>query len=278
MKRETGIGLAEKRVDTAMEVKMIDFHSHILWEMDDGVHSLKQALSMAALAIEEGIHTIVATPHCIDEIDLKVFAKKVDKQCTIFREALLDKQLEVDIIAGAEVYLDPNYLGMEGLEELTVGGTPYMLVEMPMREIPRYTEDFIYHLQLKGFIPIIGHPERNLDIIEAPNRLAEFIELGALAQVNTGSITGFFGTRVQECARILFKHKMVHLLGTDAHSDGKRGPYMKQAVDILKDWIDKEQVNTIVGITPYNILQGKIIPIEPPKRYKPRRGIFRFFR
>ena len=43
---------------------------------------------------------------------------------------------------------------------------------------------------------------------------------------------------------------------------------MKDAVEILKKWLGPEQVNNIVGITPYDIVQGNVVEVEPPRKYK----------
>ena len=257
---------------------MIDMHSHILWDMDDGAESQEESLSMAAIALEEGIDTIVATPHCIEEQDLEAFAKRVEERCKSLQKALNDKGISLNIIPAAEIYMDPDILERPGLDKLTIGDTHYILVEMPMGEVPKYAEDFLYHLQLKGFTPIIAHPERNRGIIEQPNILARFIDLGSLTQINTGSISGFFGSKVQECARILITHNMGHVLGTDSHSNGRRGPYIKQAVENLCNWLDKNSADKIIYHNPETVLKGDILSVDLPIEYRPRKGIFSFFK
>lgn len=255
---------------------MLDLHCHILPEVDDGAGSIGEALSMAAVAVKEGIDAIVATPHCLDAKNIDVFVRGVERQRQQLQRVLDAQQMDLDIFLGAEVFMDPSFIKAGGLERLTINATPYILVELPMGEVPLYAEDFIYRLRLMGFIPIIAHPERNLEIMRDPNILYRLVDLGCLCQINTGSITGLFGKRVQRCARVLLTHGMGHVLGTDAHSDGTRGPYMKRAVEQLKSWLDEEQVRRIVGITPYHILEGKMVSTEPPRRYKSRMRIFGF--
>lgn len=257
---------------------MIDFHCHILWDMDDGADSIEQAVSMASIAADEGIETIIATPHCIEEKDLKGFARRVKERCSLLQERLDGEGLEIRIAPGAELYTDPAFLEMDGLELVTLNNSQYILVELPMGEVPRYTEDFIYHLQLKCLIPIIAHPERNLSIIEDPNIMLRLIDLGALAQINTGSITGLFGSRVQQCAQILLTHGMGHLLGTDAHSDRRRGPYMQEAVRKLREWLEPQQVEAIIYTTPQNIYAGKSVLVSTPTEYHKKKSFFSFLR
>mgnify|MGYP001347489474 CR=1 FL=1 len=255
---------------------MLDLHCHILPEVDDGAGSIGEALSMAAVAVKEGIDAVVATPHCLDARNIDAFVRGIERQRQQLQRVLDAQQMDLDIFLGAEVFMDPSFIKAGGLERLTINATSYILVELPMGEVPLYAEDFIYRLRLMGFIPIIAHPERNLEIMRDPNILYRLVDLGCLCQINTGSITGLFGKQVKRCARILLTHGMGHVLGTDAHSDGTRGPYMKRAVEQLKSWLDEEQVRRIVGITPYHILEGKMVSTEPPRRYKPRMRIFGF--
>ncbi len=264
--------------DQGLEVDMVDMHSHILWDIDDGAESLEQSLSMAAIAVEQGIDTTVVTPHCIDEENLESFARKVLEKCQKLQQAIDQRDIPLNIVPGTEVYMDPSILEMPGLDKLTIGNTNYILVEMPMGEVPRYAEDFLYHLQLKGYTPIIAHPERNRQIIEEPNILARFIDMGSLTQINTGSISGFFGSIVQQTAEILLTHNMGHLLGTDAHSDRRRGPYMKQAVELLYEWLGQSRADNIIHKNPKTILEVDVLAVDPPTKYRPRKRLFNFLK
>lgn len=256
---------------------MLDLHCHILPEIDDGAASIGEALSMAAIAVKEGIDAVVATPHCLNAREIDRFVRGVESQRQQLQRVLDAEGLDLDVFFGAEVFIDPMFLKVGGLDRLTINGTHYILVELPMGEMPLYAEDFLYKLQLSGIIPVIAHPERNLRIIHDPNQLYRYVDRGCLCQISTGSITGLYGKQVQKCARILLTHGMGHVLGTDAHSDGLRGPYMKDAVEALKKWLEPEQVNKIIGITPYDIVQGNPVEVEPPRKYKRRMWGFWFF-
>lgn len=248
---------------------MLDMHCHILPEVDDGAGSIGEALSMAAIAVREGIDAVVATPHCLDTKNIDTFVRGIERQRQQLQSVLDAKQMDLDIFLGAEVFMDPAFLKVRGLERLTINSTPYILVELPMGEVPLYAEDFVYRLRLMGFIPIIAHPERNVTIMRDPNMLYHLVDLGCLCQINTGSIIGFFGNQVKQCAKVLLTHGMGHVLGTDAHSDSARGPYMKRAVEQLKSWLDEKQIRQIVDVLPYKILRGELVSVEPPRKYKP---------
>ena len=256
---------------------MIDIHSHILWCMDDGPESMEESLAMASIAAEEGVSTVVATPHCIDEKDLTGFAQRAEEKCQQLNKALDREGIPLKVIPGAEVYMDLDILEWTGLDELTLGNTNYILIEMPMGEVPRYAENFLYYLQLKGLTPIIAHPERNRDIMEDPNQLIRFIELGSLTQINTGSITGLFGPEVQESARILLSHDMGHVLGTDAHSRRKRGPYLREAIELTYKWLSQDKAEEIITTNPGKIIEGKTLEVDPPREYGRKRRFLGLF-
>ena len=102
---------------------MIDIHSHILWCMDDGPESMEESLAMASIAAEEGVSTVVATPHCIDEKDLAGFAQRVEEKCQQLNKALDREGIPLKVVPGAEVYMDLDILEWTGLDELTLGNT-----------------------------------------------------------------------------------------------------------------------------------------------------------
>ncbi|MCL5982075.1 MAG: hypothetical protein M1571_06130, partial [Firmicutes bacterium] len=93
---------------------------------------------------------------------------------------------------------------------------------LPFEEIPSCTENVLFSLLLDGITPILAHPERNARLREDPALLATLVERGALVQINTGSLTGEFGSRVQKLAEELARQGLVHFMGSDAHCPRKR--------------------------------------------------------
>ena len=59
---------------------MIDIHSHIIPEVDDGSPDWQTTMEMCSIARADGIKTMVATPHMLDgmyNVDREVILKKV---------------------------------------------------------------------------------------------------------------------------------------------------------------------------------------------------------
>jgi len=245
---------------------MVDLHSHILPETDDGAKSMDEALAMAKIAEEQGFSKIIATPHFIEyEIvtDKKELIKKIHK----LNEILKKENINIEVLPGNEVYISPNLPKMlKNKEIFTLNNGPYILIEFPMGDIPVYIEDVLYEVRLLGYKPVIAHPERYAKIMENPNYLKSLIEQGNYVQINSQSITGGLGEKTRKTAEILLKHKMVHFIGTDAHSPRARSPKIKKTLEVMKEWVDTEYVEEIIN-NGTSLLNGEEISMPQPLAY-----------
>ncbi len=257
---------------------MIDIHSHILPKVDDGSNSIEMSISMAKQYIESGIKEVIATPHFIEDSfnkDLKANKKALE----YLNEQLKNNNIPLKVYLGNEIYAS-----MTTIEDVISGkasslnNSKYILMELPMYDIPIYFEDLIYGLLLKGYTPIIAHPERNSRIMDEPNILYNFIEKGALAQLNLPSLEGMYGKSVQSCAKILLEHKMIHFVGTDAHTNRTRSPKVSEAINKLKKIVGEEEFTKITSTHGQLVIQNQIIIIDQPLKVAKKNKLFSFFR
>jgi len=251
---------------------LIDIHCHILPDVDDGAQSLEESLLMARRAEEDGIDTIVATPHTLNGIYINPINEVISKVASL-QETLSKNNIELKLYAGADVHLCPHMLELIGSGDAgTINGAgKYILLEFPSQVVPPGVKNEIFSLKLNEIIPIITHPERNPIIQKDIDILYEFVHMGALIQVTAMSITGDFGGIVMQCAERLLRHRLVHVIASDAHSSNSRPPILSQAVEaaaeILRSYDDAERM---VKEVPALILSGDIPDILKPKRS--RRG------
>ena len=93
--------------------------------------------------------------------------------------------------------------------------------------IPGYNEEkrVAESLKVQGITPVVTHPERHPAVLQDMNVLYDFIAMGALSQITAMSLTGEFGEEVQRCAQELLKHRLVHVIASDAHSPDSRPPF-----------------------------------------------------
>ena len=245
---------------------MIDIHSHILPGIDDGAKDQEEALEMARLAVADGIRVMVATPHLfkhqsmdLDAINEKsVILERLDR----FRDRLAAEGIALEILPGCDVPLSADTLRLLAEDRvLTVNdGKRYLLLELPHFSIPPTLEDICFRLQSLGLTPIITHPERQPLIQERPERLGRLVELGCLAQLTAGSLTGGFGRRIARVSRQLVKKGYIHLLASDAHNTRGRPPILSQAVSALSKLVGPEQARAMVTLTPEKIIKGEPVP------------------
>jgi protein-tyrosine phosphatase len=122
----------------------------------------------------------------------------------------------------------------------------------------------LYNLRLKGYVPIIAHPERNLQIIEEPQLLYDFVLQGCLVQINSTSLTGLAGKKAKMTAELLLKHYMVHFIASDAHSSRHRTPVLSFAGDIAESLCGSGTADKLVYTNPKAVIDNMEIEIEQP--------------
>ena len=242
---------------------MLDFHSHILPGLDDGAPDMETALAMARIAVEDGITTMVATPHFIEgsmENNRDLILGKV----TEFQQVLYEVNIQLKILPGCEVFLSPDTPArlQEG-ELMTVNNKgKHLLIEFPMQGIPSYAEQVLFELKVMGVTPVIAHPERNIELAGKPEKILDFIHKGCLIQLNGVSINGFYGKKVQQTARMLITNNLVHFIGSDGHSCNLRTTRIRKALETIEKFRAGHK-NTVMGYSNKVINGEDLIPITP---------------
>lgn len=255
---------------------MIDIHCHILPDVDDGPETQEESLKMARAAVIEGISTIIATPHHKNG-EYENTRDEIIRKTRELNELLKKEQLPLHVLPGQETRINGGFI--EDYEQGKLlplnKETKYIFVELPFRNVPRYTEQLLFEIQLKGLVPIIVHPERNLAILERPEMLYHYVVKGALTQITAASIAGYFGSKIKKFTGQLIENNLVHFVASDAHNTTSRSFKMKEAYDV----IEKNFGSAMVSILKENaelLVENKNICKEPPERIKKKRffGIF----
>ncbi|VBB09395.1 Hypothetical protein LUCI_4685 [Lucifera butyrica] len=235
---------------------MIDMHCHLLPQMDDGAKSLPVSLEMAKIAADNGTTAIIASPHMIAG-EWTPEWEKILVHCKRLQEACRERQIDLAIYPGAEVAISMDVFDYLEPAWYCLNGGRYMLVELPFWEIPAFAEEFFFRLQTRGITPILAHPERYPDVIREPGRLIDWVNNGILLQINSSSLTGLMGEKVQRTAQVLLMSHLVHFLGSDAHGVGKRHPNLRQAAAIVEKISGKEQANRILVVNPAKVIANQ---------------------
>lgn len=251
---------------------MVDIHSHILWEIDDGSKSKEMTINMLKMAERGGTTKIVATPHFLPGRYFKNF-NTVKKEEEKIKEIIEKEGLSLEVYFGQEVYFTKNIIKdyEEGLIS-TINNSKYMLIEFNMKDFSiREVTEILYELQLKGVTPVIAHPERYIKFIENPTLINEFIKEGYLFQLNAGSLKGDFGQKVKKLSESLIKNKIYSFIGSDAHRDEKRNTDMR----IIKESIKDENYFNYLNESGENLLENK--EVEFIGDLIEKKGLLKFF-
>ncbi|HHW13689.1 MAG TPA: hypothetical protein GXX28_01975 [Firmicutes bacterium] len=218
----------------ARERPFIDLHAHVLPGVDDGPQTLEEAVALLRLLQEDGVGTVVATPHVAPGFFWPYDPAQMGERVAALRQAAAAAGVGVEILSGAEVYLSPEIIPLAQARELpTLGDSRYILVEFPRREIPFWGFEVLQKLQRAGYRPILAHPELNDEVRadwEVPLDLAR---QGILLQVDAGSLVGRWGSHVAAYALKLCAAGLVQAVASDAHSR-RRPPEMRLAWEVLE--------------------------------------------
>lgn len=211
---------------------MIDWHSHILPMMDDGSKSFDESISMINALADQGIDTIIATPHFhADDESVEAFLRRRESSYCLLEEK--GYRHDVNLIRGAEVRYYPGISRMEGLDKLTIGDTNLLLLEMPFAKWSEYTVKEVLELaNMRGLRIIMAHIERYLSFIN--NRTIEaFVNNGIQMQVNASF---FERLHTKRKAIKLLASGYIHFVGSDCHNMTTRAP----KIDCSYSFIEKK--------------------------------------
>lgn len=255
---------------------MIDIHCHILPGVDDGARHLEDSIAMARAAVQQGIHTIVATPHHKNG-RYNNPKKSVLTDLTRLNERIQQEEIPLTIIAGQEIRINGDMItDYEQGELLTLNETSrYIFVELPTKHIPHYTEQLIFDIQMRDLIPIIVHPERNTVLREHPTRLYQFVKGGALTQITAASLIGKFGKKIKRFTNQIIEHNLTHFIASDAHNTKSRGFCMLEVNQEIKRKYGQQTLYTFMENAQLAI-NNEMVYIDEPQKMKQKKilGLF----
>lgn len=215
---------------------MIDIHTHLIPNVDDGADSIKETLRLAQAAVEEGITHTILTPHhnrywVTNEKD------KVLKRTKEVEQVIQEANIPLTVSPSQEIRMNEEFS-----EELFAGnylsldrGGQYYLVEFSWRDFPSFARSYLQEMLDAGIIPVIAHPERQRPFLDNPNLLKELIEMGCISQVTASSIVGDYSEEIRQAAHYMMEENLIHVIASDAHNTVERPFNIKKALKILDE-------------------------------------------
>lgn len=203
-------------------VGFVDIHSHILPNIDDGAGSMEESLMMLEGARKVGVKEILLTPHVSLDGNLTDALDKISCQLNLLLEQVVERGIDINLHIGAELPLHPELTEKVKEEKrLTAAGKgKYVLIEMPLFEIPLYASTVFFDLLAHGVTPVWAHPERCYEVMDDYKVVYPYMDNGVLLQINAGSLLGMYGKKVRHMAWTLLKNGCGNILASDVHRVG----------------------------------------------------------
>ena len=245
-------------------------HSHVLFGINDGPADIAGSLAMARRAWEEGITTMLATPHSSSRYpnDAETIAGPLEE----LREQLAQEGVPLEVLPGAEIAVGHvAEIDDATLTAMGLGEGPWLLIEPPFAPVAPALEGSIVELIRAGHHVLLAHPERAPAIHRDPAIVERLVGDGVLTSLTAGSLVGRFGSHARRFGIELLERGLAHNVASDAHDAYDRPPSIGRELERagfagLAGWLTEE--------VPAAILEGVEVPARP-QTAAPRRGLWR---
>lgn len=195
-----------------------DIHCHILPGVDDGSPDVQTSVELVERMKSWGISRIIATPH-ITESSFENTPETLDPALDALKSELAKREISIDLSRSSENRIDDYFRTQLGAGNIMPYPNNYILVENSFIQEPWQLDQFLFDLKLKGYRPILAHPERFFYYFEEhPNRYDELHRAGNLFQINVLSLAGGYTKKEKKAAEKLIEKGYVDFLGTDLHN------------------------------------------------------------
>jgi Capsular polysaccharide biosynthesis protein len=227
---------------------LIDIHTHLIPNVDDGADSIEETLRLAHAAVQEGIDHAILTPHhnrywVTNEKDkvlqltkkVEQAIQKADIPLTVSpsQEIRMNEEFSKELFAG-------NYLSLDGQGK-------YYLVEFSWRDFPSFARSFLQEMLDANIIPVIAHPERQRPFLDNPDLLRELIEMGCISQVTASSIVGDYTEEIRQAAHEMMEENLIHVIASDAHDTVARPFNLVNALKIIENDYGVDYKNYLIN-------------------------------
>ena len=221
---------------------------------------------MCRLAAADGCRAMIATPHLRhsrwwngDRLQLEFLLEQL-------RREVLG---EIELFTGGEIALHHESFEeilneMPGGNLLPLAGSRYLLLEFDWHGVGPDPQEVVYEVCLRGFKPVIAHPERVAWLMTNRGLLETLVKEGALLQLTAMSVTGALGPVPSRASRQLLDAGLVHFVASDAHGPERRPPGLREARQVVSDTWGEEVAQDLFSRHPQAVLDNQ--PLETSAR------------
>jgi protein-tyrosine phosphatase len=195
----------------------VDMHSHLIPNIDDGSKSLDESVDLIQKLRTLGYKKIITSPHIISDL-YRNTPETISAGLAVLQKRLLAENIEIEIGAAAEYYLDEGFIDkLNKAEPLMTFGEKYVLFETSYMNEPAQLHQAIFLMRTLGYIPVLAHPERYIYLYHDFSAFKKIYGMDVLFQVNLNSLAGYYSKPAKHFAEKLIDNNMVDFVGTDCH-------------------------------------------------------------
>ena len=236
---------------------MIDIHTHIMPGVDDGAKNYHMALEMLRSAVAGGTTDVILTPHCAPSYGF--FNYNDDNLSTHFDRLCYEvgrRNIPIRLHPGMEILFEGRKEFMSQIRDFyPLCGSRYYLIEHYFNVTEEMFIDAVKCVMEIGGVPIVAHPERYEQIQE--ECLLKAAEMGALFQVNKGSLAGRHGDKALHTAMWMLDQDLVGFIASDAHHPKYRNAGLKYVEKMIRETYGRTRAKVIFEENPRKIIENK---------------------
>lgn len=217
---------------------MIDIHSHIVFDVDDGPRDLADSRALLEESYRQGVRTIISTSHRRKGM-FETPENKIAEHFKLVQEIAKEISDDLTVLYGAEIYYTSDVL--DKLEKKIIpslADTRYALIEFSMTTPYKEIHTALSNVLRLGITPVVAHIERYHCLENDEKKVRDLIDMGCYMQINSSSVLKpkLFGDKykfMKKRARFFLEKDLVHFVASDMHNLDDRPPYMQEAYQII---------------------------------------------
>jgi len=216
---------------------------------------------MARLAVDDGVRTIVVTPHQLGNYRHNRGPQILNLVRDV-QQMLQAAQIPLQLLPGADVRIEADLISqIKRGDVLTLANRQrHLLLELP-HELYFPLDQLLKNLAAAGLVGILSHPERNQGLLRDPKLAHRLVQAGCLMQLTAGSLQGNFGPASQRMAEWMLQEGLVHFVATDAHGAKSRRPLLARAFARVAELTDLPTACDLCQLFPQAVVDGHdIVP------------------
>ncbi|MCK9372297.1 MAG: capsular biosynthesis protein [Sulfuricurvum sp.] len=194
----------------------VDIHSHLIPGIDDGAKTMEESIELIQALSHLGYKKLITTPHIMYDA-YRNSSEIILSGLDLLRKEIAVRNIDIDIEAAAEYYLDEHFLKLLNSNALMTFGSNYVLFETSYVARPYGLHEHIYAILSHGYKPVLAHPERYVYLHESYDEYRKIKDMGVLFQVNINSLIGYYTNPVKKAAEWIVENGLVDFVGSDTH-------------------------------------------------------------